>query len=470
MKDTIAAISTPQGYGGIGIVRLSGEESLTIASRIFKQNKRTTGIDENRLIEKDTLQLTPRKLHHGFAADPEKDGIVDEVLAVFMPSPHSYTGEDVVEIQAHAGTVVIKEILELILKQGARLAQPGEFTRRAYLNGRMDLSQAEAVMDIIQAKTDLSLNIAANNLEGALGETARSIKDKLLEINAVVEAQIEFPDDIESETEEAAEIIEKCSEVSRSLAEMVDAYKNGTAIRDGLRLVIIGRANVGKSSLLNRFLRRDRAIVTEFPGTTRDSIEEVLNIKGLPVIMVDTAGLRDSDDPVERIGMERTRRLSEKADLILFMVDAGKGVLPEDKKIYREIESKEKILVINKTDLLKPKEGMVYPEEWEFMDVCETSLKLNSGVDSLKDTIFKFGTHDFQINGGSIVPNLRQGVLFENAYHAVGMAEKSLKGGISMDMAAIDLKEAMDAMDEITGESVKTDVMDAVFSRFCIGK
>ena len=462
MKDTIAAISTPQGYGGIGIVRISGEESLTITSRIFKKTKSSN--------EKDKHHLTPRKLYHGFATDPEKNRIVDEVLTVFMPSPNSYTGEDVVEFQAHAGTIVLKKILELILKQGARLAQPGEFTRRAYLNGRMDLSQAEAVMDIIQAKTDLSLNLAAKNLEGALGATTRNIKEKLIDITAMVEAKIEFPEDIEGETDDTDEIIEKCGYVIASLEEMVDAYKNGTAIRDGLRLVIVGRANVGKSSLLNRFLRRDRAIVTEIPGTTRDSIEEVLNIHGLPVILVDTAGLRESDDPVEQIGMERTRRLSEQADLILFMVDAGKGILPEDKKIYQEIESKAKILVINKTDLLKTKERMAYPEEWAFIDVCKTSLKINSGVDVLKDKIFTFGTHGFQVNGGSIVPNLRQGMLFENAYVAVETARKNLKEGMSLDLAAIDLKVAMDAMDEITGDSVKTDVMDAVFSRFCIGK
>ncbi len=469
-SDTIAAISTPMGVGGIGVIRISGPEAASIAGKIFTPTRITADKKETLLTENPSDPFSPRRMYHGHISAPDQKGFLDEVLLVFMPKPKSYTGDDVVEIQAHAGTVVLRSILEQVLIAGARMAEPGEFTKRAYLNGRIDLSQAEAVIDIIQAKTESSLKIATRQLEGAVGNAAKKIKERILNIQAMIEAEIEFPDDIEDDVQSEELYQNWMHEIQASLEGLLEGYRSGHLIREGLRLAIIGKANVGKSSLLNRFLRKDRAIVTDFPGTTRDSIEETLNMSGLPVVLIDTAGWRDTTDPVERIGIERTREMAESADLVLFMVEAEKGFLEEDHALYGKIQGKEKILVINKKDLVKGNPVIDIPKGWHFFATLYTSVKFDQGIEDLKKQIYRFGTEDGADCEGGIVPNLRQNKLLERAHQDISAAQEGLKQNLPKELIAIDLRGAMDALDEITGESVKADVMDVVFSRFCIGK
>lgn len=409
-------------------------------------------------------------MYHGHIASPNHSESLDEALLVFMPGPYSYTREDVVEIQAHAGAVALKTILDLILEQGARLAEAGEFTRRAYLNGRLDLSQAEAVIDVILAKTETSLKIASRHLEGEVGCLVNRIREQLKDVHATLEADIEFPEDVEENGERPEFCRSTLQKVLGSLGEILEGYRRGHLLREGLRLIIVGKVNVGKSSLLNRFLRKERAIVTDVPGTTRDHIEETIDISGLPVILIDTAGWRDTKDPVEQIGIDRTRDLAETADLILFMLDAERGISYEDHEIYRRIKKKDKLLVVNKTDLLIGTDRIAVPQDWDFFDVNYTSVKRDQGIDTLKKSIHRFGTEGWAGHENALVPNLRQKKLFERAKHAVDTALKGLDENVPPELAGMDLKEGIDALDEITGVSIKTDVLDTVFSRFCIGK
>lgn len=468
-NDTITAISTPHGPGGIGIVRISGPDAPRIACAIFRQFN-PQGKIKSTTLSHVAPQFIPRRMYHGYISAPGQSGVVDEVLLVFMPAPKSYTSEDIIEIQAHAGTIVLKAILDLVLEQGARLAEPGEFTRRAYLNGRLDLSQAEAVIDVIQAKTEASLKIASRHLEGNIGWKVKEIKTRILDVHANLEADIEFPEDVEESDDNTNIYIGTLKEVIKVIDEILDGYKKGHMLRDGLKLTIVGKVNVGKSSLLNRFLQKERAIVTEIPGTTRDHIEETLDIFGLPVILIDTAGWRDTNDPVEKIGIERTRSLVEEADLVLFMVDADRGISDEDHDIYRRTKKKEKILVINKTDLKKGTKTIHIPKEWGISDIIHTSVKFDQGIDTLKKRIYRFGAEGWKGQESVIVPNLRQKTLFMKARNAVDVAREGIEEKRPQELTVVDLKEAVDALDEITGVSVRTDVLDAVFSRFCIGK
>lgn len=470
VKDTIAAISTPIGFGGIGIVRLSGPESDLIARKIFRRIDPRSGKKTNKNFCSSAKEFVPRRLYHGYVVDPENQSIFNEVLMVFMPSPNSYTREDVVEIQAHGGTAALTEILELVIRAGARLADPGEFTRRAYLNGRIDLSQAEAIIDVIQAKTDAALRIANRNLEGDVGKTARAIRKGLLEMKAMLEAQIDFPEDVD-ETIDVEEICRKIKkELLQPIKEIIEGYKHGHLFREGVKIVIAGRTNVGKSSLLNSFLKQDRAIVTSFHGTTRDCIEESINLFGLYAVVVDTAGWRNTNDPVEKIGIERSRTLAHNADLILFMIDAGSGIVQEDENLYQKIQKKVKILVINKNDLLNDGQSVTIPEHWHFSESQYTSAKFGYGLDSLKEKIFKELLKSDKTENPGVVPNIRQKNLFLKAQKAIESALKGIHEQIHPELIAIDIQEAIDVVDEITGDSVKTDILDEIFSRFCIGK
>lgn len=409
-------------------------------------------------------------MYYGHVLYPEKKDVLDEVLLVYMPGPYSYTTEDVVEIHAHAGAVTLKAILEAVLHSGARMAEPGEFTRRAYMGGRIDLSQAEAVIDVIQAKTETALTLASRQLEGAVGETAKKVKEKLLALHAMLEAEIEFPDEMGANAEQTSLYMNIAGETERCLMKILESYRKGHLLREGMRMIIVGRVNVGKSSLMNRFLERERALVTEHPGTTRDSIEETLDIFGLPVVLIDTAGWRKTNDPVERLGIDRTKKLVESADFILFMVDAGLGIVPEDLDIYERIREKEKLLVVNKTDLLKGSGEFALPDEWVFFDALYASVKYDKGIEDIKRALHRYGTEGGALSQNPIVPNVRQKKLFEKAQRALGDAKRVFEEKASTELAAIDLQAAMDALDQITGESVKTDVMDSVFSMFCIGK
>jgi tRNA modification GTPase len=421
-------------------------------------------------LQNEAPVFKPRKLYHGYIAAPGKADPLDEVLLAVMPTPNSYTREDVVEIQAHAGAVVLKKILDLVLEQGARLAEPGEFTRRAYLNGRIDLSRAEAVIDVIQAKTETALKIASRHLEGTLERRVRELKAKLQDLHAELEAGIEFPEDVDESHADSDFCPETLEGVRVSLEDILGGYQKGHVLRDGLRLAIVGKVNVGKSSLLNRLLQKDRAIVTDIPGTTRDHIEETLDIAGLPVILIDTAGWRDTNDPVEKIGIDRTRDLASSADLVLFMADVNRGILSEDQTLYQKIQDKEKILVVNKKDLAEGTVTMDIPHDWRFEKVVYTSVKFDRGIDTLMDEIYRFGTQGWVGGESDVVPNLRQKKLFEKALRAVETARGGMEENAPPELTVVDLKDALDALDEVTGTVVRGDVLDAVFSRFCIGK
>ena len=469
-RDTIAAISTPIGYGGIGVVRVSGPDAKKIARKIFRcfENKRPEG--DNQFSSTGNLPFLPRRMYYGQVLSPDQEQILDEALLVYMAAPFSYTTEDVIEIQAHAGAVTLKAILEAVLFCGARLAEPGEFTRRAFTGGRIDLSQAEAVIDVIHAKTETALKLVSRQLEGAVGETAKRIKNKILDLYSMVEADIEFPDEMVGEREQAGSYVDDAAEIEKLLERLLESYRKGHLLREGMRMILVGSVNVGKSSLMNRFLDKERAIVTEYPGTTRDSIEENLDILGLPVVLIDTAGWRKTRDPVERMGIDRTKKLTEEADLVLFMVDAGKGITPEDRDVYELIQKKAKILVVNKKDLITSKKRFRLPPEWKFFDIRQTSVKYEKGIEALKEALYRFGTEGAGISETQIVPNIRQKKLFEEAHKAIGNAKNAMEEGQSAELFVIELQVAMDALDQVTGESVGTEVLDAVFSRFCIGK
>jgi len=469
-KDTIAAVSTPIGFGGIGIVRISGCGSAAIARKVFRTSAPRVTAETHQTSKRISKEIIPRRLQYGYIVDPENPAVFNEVLMAYMPSPNSYTREDVIEIQSHGGMAALKTLLEIVLRSGARLADPGEFTRRAYLNGRIDLSQAEAVIDIIQAKTDASLRIANRNLEGEIGEAVREMKKILLEIQVVLEAHIEFPEDIEGKLDEQ-EIRSKLSrEVLGPISAVLEGYKHGHLLREGVRIVILGRPNVGKSCMLNRILQRERAIVTSYPGTTRDSIEESISLFGLPAVIVDTAGWRNTNDPVEKIGIDRTKALSQNADLILFMVDAGTGVVPEDEDIFMQIQNKEKILIVNKADLLTGEPNINIPERWSHSGVLFTSAMFGHGIENMKEWIYKTLMSSGNLHEVEVVPNLRQKNLLERAQRALEGVLKNLSDQLHPELIAIDIKEAMDALGEITGDTVKPDIIDEIFSRFCIGK
>ena len=469
-KDTIAAISTPIGIGGVGIIRISGSGSASIARQVFRRISPKTKTESYINSNRTSKGILPRRLHYGYIVDPENQAVFNEVLIAYMPSPNSYTREDVIEIQSHGGSAALKSILEIVLRNGARLSEPGEFTRRAFLNGRIDLSQAEAVIDIIQAKTDASLRIANRNLDGDVGKAVREMRRVLLEIQVEVEAHIDFPEDVEEKLDEKAIQSKLSRDVLSPMTAVLDGYRHGHLLREGAKIVILGRPNVGKSSLLNRILQRERAIVTSYPGTTRDSLEESISLFGLPAVIVDTAGWRNTDDPVEKIGIDRTRDLAQTADLILFMVDAGTGVVPEDNDIFLKIQSKKNILVINKADLLTGEHYIDIPGWWNHSEVLYTSARFGHGLENMKERIYKTLMCNGNLPEDEVVPNLRQKNLLERAQRALEGILKSLSDQIHPELIAMDIQEAMEALGEITGDSVKPDIIDQIFSRFCIGK
>ena len=469
LSDTIAAIATPSGFGGIGIIRISGCDAVSIAGKIFKPDAYRVRENDRNAFEKPGFSLKARYLYHGHIFNQQRVAL-DEVLLVYMPAPFSYTKEDVVEIQAHAGAISLKRILELVLYTGARIADPGEFTRRAYMNGRIDLSQAEAVIDLIQAKTEAALRIATRHLDGGIRDATNVIRDHISDIQVCVEAGIDFPEDLDEIMNRKKICHDIFQEILNPLEEILEGYRRGHLIREGLRIVILGRANVGKSSLLNRLVKKERALVTAFAGTTRDCIEEAVDVFGLPVVIVDTAGLRDTDDPVEKLGMDRTRDVAENADLIVFMMNADSGIVLEDSEIYGRIKNKKKILVFNKIDLLEDAADISIPETWDFFKVIYTSAKFGTGIEALKKEIYNFGTDSGNAPTGEAIPNLRQKRLFEKCHEAMRRCLKGFKEKLPSELIAIDLQEAVASLDEITGTAVKTDVLDAIFSRFCIGK
>ena len=473
-NSTIAAIATPGGRGGIGIIKISGSKAALIATAIFSPaEQRSTANPENPPSSQTASDaaIDSHRLYYGHIFDPDTDRIVDEVLLSVMKAPRSYTREDVVEINAHGGQAALNAILELVCRHGARIAEPGEFTQRAFLSGRIDLTQAEAVIDIINARTDKSLQVATAQVEGKLRRSVEEIREFLIELLARAEAAIDFPDDVEEIAAPEQTAAEVTARVVQPLRTFIRHHVEGRVLREGLRVAVAGRPNVGKSSLLNILVQKERAIVTDLPGTTRDMIEENLNIKGYPVILSDTAGLHDTDDPIETLGIEKTIENINGADLVLFMVEANCPVTAEDFSVFEQIRSKSMIIVINKIDLINANEIFKLPAAWEGIECVRTSALYDRGIDHLKDQIIElaFGQEPLDL-AAVIVPNMRQKSLLEDSLGAAEAICRELINKTPMELVAIHFQEAIEALGQILGTNVKVDLLEQIFSRFCIGK
>ncbi len=454
MEDTIAAISTPYGEGGIGIIRISGEQAKQVLDRIFVP----VGVPEN------------RRLTYGKVVDPSTGEHVDEVLAVFMKGPHTYTCEDVAEINCHGSVVSLRKTLALCYAHGARPAEPGEFTKRAFLGGRLDLSQAEAVMDMISAKTPKTYDVAMGQLEGLLSREIKGIREKILDILVNITVNIDYPDeDIEEIVYEQLQV--SVSDSMKSIQDLLDTADSGRIVKDGLGVVIVGKPNVGKSSLMNALLKESRAIVTEIPGTTRDTIEETLNIRDIPVRLTDTAGIRDTEDTIEKIGIEKSKSSFNQADLIIFVVDGSQELTEEDLEILEFVRDKNAIVLVNKGDLGLALSLEELREELPKSAVIQASIREMKGIKEVEDTIesLVFGDKVRQ-NDSLLVTNARHESLLHQAYDALRDALEMIEREEALDFVEVDVNRSYGFLGEIIGETVGDDILDAVFSRFCLGK
>ncbi|MGE5633464.1 MAG: tRNA uridine-5-carboxymethylaminomethyl(34) synthesis GTPase MnmE [Caulobacteraceae bacterium] len=458
MERTIAAIATAPGEAGIGIVRISGDRSIEILEKVFKPKKNI-----------NITEIPSRTVTYGHAVD-ENGRVLDEVLVIIMKRPYSYTTEDVVEIHCHGGIIPVKRIMEQVLKNGAYLAEPGEFTKRAFLNGRIDLAQAEAVIDVITSKTESGLNAALNQLEGELSVEIKKIMEKLLSMLAHIEASIDFPEhDIEEVT--LNRITDMLKDAEKAIVSLIDTFGEGKIIRDGLSTAIIGRPNVGKSSLLNVLLKENRAIVTEVPGTTRDIIEEYLSIGGVLVRLIDTAGIRETEDVVEKIGVQRTKEAINRAELIVLVIDASKELQHEDKAIISLVEGKRVIVALNKIDLGIKCDRSSLERMFGSGSLIEMSVKNKLGIDKLEEYINNMVFQGkLSIKKNMLVTNIRHKDLLDKARESIKRALESLKGGIPVDLVSVDIKDAWNNLGAITGDTVEEDIINEIFSKFCIGK
>ena len=457
--DTISAIATAVGNGGIGIIRISGENAVAVAEKIFRAKN-----------AKKLKEIASHQATYGVVVRPQTDEVVDEVLCLPMYAPHSYTREDVVEIHCHGGVMPLKEILALTFAAGARPAEPGEFTKRAFLNGRLDLSQAQAVMEIIQAKTEVSLRMAAGHLEGRFSEKIHDLRHSVLGMIAHLEAAIDFPeDDIDAVVTD--EVKYKVEALRTALAKILATAKTGKILREGLETAIIGKPNVGKSSLLNALLQENRAIVTDIPGTTRDSIEEYADIGGVPLKIIDTAGIRKTEDLVEKMGVDKARNYVEQAALVLVVLDFSREISAEDEEILRLVRDKDALILVNKTDM----EGKLPLAQIRAAagrhKVIEISTLSEKGLDELARAIGEIaydGT--IQDGEGAFVSSVRQVDILRQADLHLEEALATIGHGMAVDFIVIDLRSAWEKLGEITGETVGEDIIDQIFSQFCIGK
>lgn len=452
--DTIAAISTPRGEGGIGIIRISGDKSFEILERIFNTK------NPNR-------DLGFYKFNYGFIHDNGK--IVDEVMAVRMKAPKTYTCEDVVEINCHGGHLISEKVLELVLKNGARHAEQGEFTKRAFMNGRIDLSQAEAVMDIIHGKTEKSISLSLEQLRGDLRDKIASFKKALLDVTAHVNVVLDYPEEgIDDPL--PSNLRENLENVYAEADRLISSYDKGKKIKEGIKTVIAGKPNVGKSTLLNSLLKEERAIVTHIPGTTRDVIEEIINIKGIPLVLTDTAGIRKTEDIVENIGVEKSKKFIENADLVLLVLDASRELESEDREVIEEIQNhnKKTIVLLNKIDL----ERKIELEEFNLENILEISAKDNIGIEDMEERIYSYIVEENVEDSSEklIITNIRHKTALEKTKGAIRNIFETIDAGMPMDLISVDLKEALDSLSEITGEISSEDILDHVFGNFCVGK
>ena len=454
---TIAAISTAPGIGGIGIIRLSGENTFNIIEKIFiPKNK-------NKEIKGYTFK-------YGHIINPKTKEIIDEVLVSYFIKPKSYTTENMCEINSHGGNIVMENILELCLENGAELAEPGEFTKRAFLNGRIDLSQAESIIDIINSKTQKESKASVKQLEGFLSNKIKSIKDKIMDVMVDIEEDIDYPEyNLEGVTEKKAENM--LIDVKKDLTDLKNTFDNGKIIKDGIKIAIIGKPNAGKSSLLNALLREDRAIVSQYKGTTRDSIEELMNIDGIPIKLIDTAGIRNAADEVEKIGIKRAKEIANDADLLIAIFDISDKIDDEDLEIINLIKDRKALIVLNKIDLVN--------EDFKIDDrllslnkrIIKISALNKDGIEQINKTISEiFKINEINVDNEVIVTNTRHKNLINKSIESTNNALKSLQNNMPMDIVAIDIKSILENLGEITGENVSENIINEIFSKFCLGK
>jgi len=458
-EDTIVAISTPLGIGGVSLLRLSGPQSLPIIKKLLVTKR---GAPFRRLVN--------RQVHYGLIRDPLTGEHVDEVLATVMRAPASYTAEDVVEIGCHGGMAAAQAVLELVLQQGARLAEPGEFTKRAFLNGRIDLAQSEAVCDLVHSRTQASLRSALQQLQGGVSREINRLLDSLVKATAVFEASLDFPEE-DLDMPEMHQVTTGLQEVRAELDRLISSYSHGRILREGVRTILVGKPNVGKSSLFNALLNQERAIVTETPGTTRDSIEEAVNIAGIPFVLVDTAGIRQGTEHIEILSVRRTTLLLEGADLAIFLIDASEPLTDEHRAVLRHLQGKKVLTVLNKSDLPRR------VDEAEVRAICPDPPLLNisalfgTGIEHLRDAMRSavLKGHDLAPES-PVITTARHKEALVHAREALDQALTSLAANEGTELTVVDLRESMDALGTITGRSVSTEVLGQIFSRFCIGK
>ena len=467
--DTIAAIATAVSDSGIGIIRISGSDALLVADKVYRSPKN----------QKMLSQAASHTIHYGYIYD--EDELIDEVMVAVMRSPHSYTTEDTVEINCHGGILVMNRILETVLHHGARLAQPGEFTKRAFLNGRIDLSKAEAVMDLIHSKNEFAMKASVNQLKGSVSAKVRSLREDILYEIAFIESALDDPEHISLEGY-PDKLMAKTRGLSQELKKLIDSADNGKMLKDGIRTVILGKPNAGKSSLLNVLVGEDKAIVTSVAGTTRDVLEESIKLHGIGLNMIDTAGIRDTEDEVEKIGVEKARKYANQADLVIYVVDSSRELDENDEEIIELIRDKKVIVLLNKTDLepvvteeqIKDKFREIYEGEEKHDDslhVIRTSTKDNTGIDEFEKTIQDmFFAGRIAVNDEIYITNQRHKEALVEAYDSLKMVQKSLEDEMPEDFYSIDLMSAYAALGRIIGEEVGEDLVNEIFSKFCMGK
>jgi len=456
--DTIAAIATPMGEGGIGIIRVSGSDAVEVVDKLYKGRQKLSTVDSH-------------TIHYGHLIDPSTGETLEEVMVTVMRAPRTFTREDVVEVNCHGGIVSVNRVLQLTLENGARLAEPGEFTKRAFLNGRIDLSQAEAVIDLIRAKTDRAMKIALQQVEGKLSRLVKGLRQNILELLAHIEVNIDYPEhDVESVTRKM--LLEKSEEIKQEIIRLVETSEQGKILRDGLSTVIVGRPNVGKSSLLNSLIHENKAIVTDIPGTTRDVIEEYVNVRGVPLRLVDTAGIRETEDIVERIGVERSRKMLKEADLILLVLNYNEMLTEEDERLIDLIKGLQAIVIVNKTDL---------PKQLDFtrlqkllsdsIPIVKTSITEDEGMDELeKEISAMFFQGNIMKEDQTYVSNARHIALLKESIKNIDEFRQSIEMGMPVDVSSFDLKRTWELLGEIVGDTAGDSLLDQIFSQFCLGK
>ena len=457
ITDTIAAISSAAGNSGIGIIRVSGDEAIEVVDKIFRpanKNKKLANVESH-------------TVHYGHIMDGDKT--LDQVLVIVMKNPHSYTGEDTVEIDCHGGMLILKKVLDLVLKNGARTAEPGEFTKRAFLNGRIDLSQAEAVMDLINSKNDFALNSSIEQLKGGVSDAIKDIRKDIIYHIAFIESALDDPEHISLDGYDE-EITKMLNENINKISKLVNSFDNGRIMKEGIKTVILGKPNAGKSSLLNLMLGEDRAIVTDIEGTTRDTLEENINFNGLSLKIIDTAGIRDTEDLVERIGVKKAKEIAKEGDLIIYVVDGSRELDDNDREIIKLINDKQAIILVNKSDM----DTVINIDELKKdsnRDVILFSAKNGEGMDQLEEEIRNmFYSGKVTYNDQVYITNARHKEALENALESLKQVKNSVDAGMPEDFYSIDLMDAYTDLGLIIGESVEDDLVNEIFSKFCMGK